>query len=113
MKIVCINTDNKIVAKDMLIKAAIKSGMQYVEMEDEVLIDGNTLVRFKRKEEVNSSSSVLFFERAETLIPHIPVFSIRKYIKDNDKYRIDFKKESRIVKQKIKANQCYKKRGYR
>lgn len=61
MKIVCIKTDNKIVAKDMLIKAAIKAGMQYVEMEDEVLIDGNTLVRFKRKEEVNSSSSVLFF----------------------------------------------------
>ena len=46
MKINYICTNNKIIAKDTLIKTLIKLGMQYVEMEEEVLIERDYLIKF-------------------------------------------------------------------
>jgi len=54
-----INTSNKSIAKDTLIRTLIKLEMQYVEMEDEVLIECDYLIRFVEKEEVYNNLSLI------------------------------------------------------
>lgn len=50
MNIIYINTQNKIVFKDKLIKYLIKNRRLYVEIEDEVLVDTNTSIRISEKQ---------------------------------------------------------------
>lgn len=59
MKIGYINTQNKKVVKDTLIKTLIKLGMQYVEMEDEVLIECDYLIRFVEKENICNNLNLI------------------------------------------------------
>ena len=59
MKIGYINTSDKSIAKDTLIRTLIKLEMQYVEMEDEVLIECDYLIRFVEKEEVYDNLSLI------------------------------------------------------
>ena len=59
MKIGYINTNNKSIAKDTLIRNLIRLEMQYVEMEDEVLIECDYLIRFVEKEDVFDSLNLI------------------------------------------------------
>lgn len=60
MRIIYINTQNIVVAKDMLVRKAIEAGMQYVEMEDDVLIDCEYLFKFVPKEIILDSFPLIF-----------------------------------------------------
>lgn len=62
MQIIYINTQDIVVARDMLIRKAIEAGMQYVEMEDEILINCDYLIKILQKEVIIDNSFPLIFD---------------------------------------------------
>lgn len=108
MKILIINTQNKNVAKDMLIRAAIKTGKQCVEMEEEVLIE-DYLVKFKEKESTLISSDLFLFDRK---LPEPQFKNIEPVLEPTipKQKRLYYKKQSKFVNDKLKMNQNYNSR---
>lgn len=116
MKIAYINTQNKIVAKDMLIRTAIKLGLQYIEMPDEVIIDGTHLFRFVEKEEIHVNYGLI-----DILSKHLDFSEIiidNNFISTSKEYdflrfkKNDYKLQSKQVKNKIKTKVNYNRRKY-
>ena len=60
LKIGYINTHNRGIAKDIIIR-----NLQYVEMEDEILIENDYLIRFIEKEEIDNT---IFEEKYFSLV---------------------------------------------
>lgn len=113
MKIGYISTNNKGIAKDTLIKTLIKLGMQYVEMEDEVLIESDYLIMFIEKEEVYNNLNLInildkpySFKNFTLDIeePSLGIDSFPKFKKN------DYKSESRRIKSKIKTKIDYRRK---
>ena len=114
MKIGYISTNNKGIAKDTLIKTLIKLGMQYVEMEDEVLVECDYLIRFVEKENVYNNLTLIdvlnkpysFKDlKLDTDIPSLSIDSNFPKFKKND-----YKMESRRIKSKIKTKIDYRRK---
>lgn len=117
MKIAYINTQNKIITKDTIIRASIKAGMQYVEMENEILIEGVYLLRIIEKEDIcfngfpillsenNLDFKDCCYLENEFIIDSTPSFDGFK--------KSDYKKESKRVNKLVKTNQYYNRRKYR
>lgn len=112
MKIIYINTSNKKVTRNMIIRKAIESHMQYVEMEDEVLI--NTDVIFRIIENISTYYSECIVDclkdEKKECIPLIDNFYLKEnisktYTKNNKKQQ---KLQSQYVKNKIKQNKYLK-----
>ena len=116
MKIGYINTNDKKIAKDMFIKMAIKQGLHYVEMEDEVIIEYKYLFRFVEKEEdLNSLNFVDVLNEPYsfkdfTLDTEVPSLNIKSNFPRLDKN--DYKIESKKVKSKVKTKINYNRRKY-
>lgn len=129
MNIIYINTQNKIVFKDKLIKYLIKNRRLYVEMEDEVLVDTNTLIRISEKQVItifNTGMKIINIADLKDdigLITLIDKIDERRFISKSDCFietinsvfdfeetsyivdkKLDFKEQSKNVKSKIKAN---------
>lgn len=113
MKIGYISTNDKCIAKDTLIKTLIKLGMQYVEMEEEVLIERDYLIKFVEKE--NSYNNLTLIDVLDkpysfkdfTLDieePSLGIDSFPKFKKN------DYKSESRRIKSKIKTKIDYRRK---
>ena len=113
MKIGYISTDNKGIAKDTLIKNLIKLGMQYVEMEDEILIESDYLIRFIEKEEVYNNLNLIdildkpYSFKDFTLDIEEPSLNIDSFPKFK---KNDYKMESRRIKSKIKTKIDYRRK---
>lgn len=118
MNVVYINTQDKKVAKDMLIKMAIKLGFHYVEMENEVIIEYDYLFRFVEKEEIylfnpdfigilDDSLKFSDFKCDDAE----PIYFDKKFdfLKLN---KNDYKMESRKIKSKVKTKINYNRRRY-
>ncbi len=119
MKIIYINTQNIMVAKDMIIKAAIDEGFQYVEMGSEVIIEYDYLFRFIEKEEVHfiDLNLIDILSKKLTLNPYVYTIdeSEISFDKKDDfpKFKKnDYKMESKRVKNKIKTKVNYNRRKY-
>lgn len=108
MQILIIHTQNRLVAKEIIIRTAIKSGMQYVEMEDEILVE-DYLFRIKEKENTVTSSH-LFLEKEKDVefVPFNKTQQIDKNIPQQKKLYL--KKQSNFVNEKLKMNQNYNNR---
>ena len=119
MNVVYINTQDKRVAKDMLIKAAIKLGFQYVEMENEVIIEYNYLFRFLEKEDVHLiNQNVIDILSKNPLAENPYVLIDESSISFNKKddfpkfKKNDYKLESKRLNSKIKTKINYNRRKY-
>jgi len=119
VKIIYINTQNIIVAKDMLIKAAIEAGYQYVEMRREVIVEYDYLFRFVEKEEFHfiDPNLIDILNKNLTLNPYIYAIDESEiYFDKKDDFpkfkKNDYKLESRKVKNKIKTKITYNRRKY-
>jgi hypothetical protein len=114
MKILCINTQNIKVAREMIIRMVLKEGMQYVEMENEVLINTDILVRFNEelfennlplinlndeKKDANLYKKIISYENIEDKKQNY-------FYEKNSKKRQ--KLQSQYVKTKIKQNRYLK-----
>lgn len=110
MKILYINTSNIKVAREMIIRTAIKEGMKYVEMEDEVLINTDILVRIISKEFQIICSSETINLRGEKRDYKLcaDTFPYLECKKQNCFYKPINKKQQKLqsqyVKTKIKKN---------
>lgn len=116
MKIAYINTQNKIVAKDMLIRTAIKLGLQYIEMPDEVIIDGTHLFRFLEKEEIHVNYGLIDILSKHSDFSELTIDN--NFISTDNGYdfsrfkKNDYKLQSKQVKSKIKTKVNYNRRKY-
>lgn len=118
MQIIQVKTSNKQFLKNGIIKNIIKAGMQYVEMEDEILIEGNYLIRISEQKDYFSDSHVINFKNmmGETF-----------YIEEGEKEsnlenssfdfsgfkKKDYSHESKRVNKMVKTKQHYNRRRYR
>ena len=118
MKILYVNTSNKEIVKDAIIRTAIKEGMQYIEMENEVLVEGRYLFKVVEKciadinnivnsfAEHKNSIDIYFSEPEEN----------SQYFKSNSFTRLkkyDYKKESNRVNTILKTKKYYNRRKYK
>lgn len=122
MKIVIIEACNKEFVKKCTIKEAIQNGMQYVEMENEVLIGTDILIRIQEPIEpvdINNFSIDRFISELsnhkECIERYIPVSlnhpeCIRSQKNGNNKYSCNLKNDSIQTKRKIKTRTYYDKR---
>lgn len=108
MNIIYINTSNKGIAKDRLIKGTIKAGMQYIEMEDELLIDGNYLVRFLEKKLAFMDENLVSF-REENIncffADEVNFKDISLPLSFSKIKKSDYKRESKKVNGLVKTKQ--------
>ena len=116
MNVVCINIEDKKAAKDMIIKAAIKLGFQYVEMEDEVIIEYDYLFRFVEKEDVFIGHNLIEvlnkpFGPSDFKIDLKPLSSKGK-LEFPKRKKNEYKIESKRVKSKVKTKIDYNRRKY-
>ena len=102
LKIGYINTHNRGIAKDIIIR-----NLQYVEMEDEILIENDYLIRFIEKEEIDNKLNLIdiinnpySFEDFE-LDEDGPALNINSNVTRLKKK--DYKMESRRINNKIKT----------
>lgn len=113
MRIDYIYTYNKSIAKDILIKTLIRFGIQYVEMEDEVLVECDYLIRFVEKEDVYNNLTLIdvlnkpYSFKDVTLDVDIPSLNIDSFPKFK---KNDYKSESRRIKSKIKTKVDYRRK---
>jgi len=121
MEIVYITTQNLIIAKDMLIKAEIKAGMSYIEMEDEIIIENNYLIKILenscREIKLIDISNIVTMFNQRMLKPDLDIFNDKSiqfnYQPDIPKYtKVDYKKDSKRVNVMIKTKQNYIRRRY-
>ena len=122
MKIVIIEACNKEFVKKCTIKEAIQNGMQYVEMENEVLIGTDILIRIQEPIElvdINNFSIGRFISELsnheECIERYIPVSlnhqeCIESQKNVNNKYSRNLKNDSIQTKRKIKTRTYYDKR---
>ena len=103
----------------MLIRAAIRAGFQYVEIENEVIIENDYLFRFIGKEEVHLIEFNLVDILGKKFSSEHPYFMIDESIISFDKKddfpkikKKDYKMESKRVKNKIKTKIDYNRRKY-
>lgn len=110
-----INTDNKSVAKDTLINTLIRLGMQYVEMEDEVLVEFEYLIKFIEKEDIHNDLNLIdilskphsFKDfKLDIEVPSLNIKSDFPRFKKND-----YKMESKKIKRKIKTKIDYRRKN--
>lgn len=114
MKILYINTSDIKAAKEMIIRTAIKENMQYVEMEDEVLINTNILVRIISKEfqiicssePINLNGEKRDYKLCTDTFPYIECKKQNCFYKPINKKQQ--KLQSQYVKTKIKKNRYLK-----
>ena len=106
MQILIINTQNKLIVRDIFIKAAIKAGMQYVEMENEILIDGCCLIKIKEKEIVKTNFDLFILEKEDRdFRGFVDINSELKLEKEkifSKQKKHDYKKQSKLVNDKLK-----------
>ena len=118
MEVIYLNTQNILVAKDMLIRAAIKAGLQYVEMENEVIIEYNYLFRFICKEKICFINQDIINILNDKLKPSeykiIDDFDNNISFRDCDSFtkfkKNDYKMESKRIKSKIKTKIDYRRK---
>ena len=117
-----IYTKNVSVAKEMLVKSAIKAGMNYVEMENEIIIKYDYLFRIVPKEKVSARDTLIDvnmlknFNMCDYYLDHyIDSDNISfKYQPDIPKVtKNDYKRESKKVNSMVKTKQQYNRRRYR
>jgi len=92
-----ISAENKIYIKDFIIQDAIKNKHQYVEMEDEILIDTDILIRIRCSEKIIISEQM--FKSLEIIGDKLLLEHTNYENKQNKK---DLRKQSRLVNNKIK-----------
>lgn len=122
MKIVIIGTPNKGIVKECTIREAIQNGMQYVEMENEVLIGTDVLIRIQepiKSVDINNFSTERFIsdlsDHQECIERYIPVsLNYQECIKSqknvDNRYSHTLKNDSIQAKKKIKMRTYYDKR---
>ena len=122
MKTIIIGTSNKEIVKECTIREAIQNGMQYVEMENEVLIGTDILIRIQEPIElvdINNFSIGRFISdlsnHEECIERYIPVSlnhqeCIESQKNVNNKYSRNLKNDSIQTKRKIKTRTYYDKR---
>lgn len=122
MKTIIIGTSNKEIVKECTIREAIQNGMRYVEMENEILIGTDVLIRIQESIEpvdINNFSIERFIsdlsDHQECIERYIPVsLNYQRCIKSHknvdNKYSHNLKKDSIQTKKKIKMRTYYDKR---
>lgn len=122
MKTIIIGTSNKEIVKECTIREAIQNGMRYVEMENEILIGTDVLIRIQESIEpvdINNFSTERFIsdlsDYQECIERYIPVsLSYQRCIKSHknvdNKYSHNLKKDSIQTKKKTKMRTYYDKR---
>ncbi len=122
MKTIIIGTSNKEIVKECTIREAIQNGMRYVEMENEILIGTDVLIRIQESIEpvdINNFSTERFIsdlsDYQECIERYIPVsLNYQRCIKSHknvdNKYSHNLKKDSIQTKKKIKMRTYYDKR---
>lgn len=122
MKTIIIVTSNKEIVKECTIREAIQNGMRYVEMENEISIGTDVLIRIQESIEpvdVNNFSTERFIsdlsDYQECIERYIPVsLNYQRCIKSHknvdNKYSHNLKKDSIQTKKKIKMRTYYDKR---
>lgn len=122
MKTIIIGTSNKEIVKECTIREAIQNGMRYVEMENEILIGTDVLIRIQESIEpvdINNFSTERFIsdlaDHQECIERYIPVsLNYQRCIKSHknvdNKYSHNLKKDSIQTKKKIKMRTYYDKR---
>lgn len=122
MKIIYISTRNVSVAKEMLIRTAIKAGMNYVEMENEIIIEYDYLFRIISKEKISAHTSLVDvsilrdFNTRDYYLDHYIDSDNLSYKYQNDIPKVtknDYKRESKKVNSMVKTKQQYNRRRYR
>lgn len=117
MKVMYINTRNISIVKDMLIRGAIQAGMKYIEMENEVIIDGNYLFRIIEKVDVNiiDLNDILNKEFSSDQFIDIiddEFVSINYQSNIHKLKKSDYKRESKKVNNIVKTKQYHNRRKY-
>lgn len=122
MKTIIIGTSNKEIVKECTIREAIQNGKRYVEMENEILIGTDVLIRIQESIEpvdINNFSTERFIsdlsDHQECIERYIPVsLNYQRCIKSHknvdNKYSHNLKKDSIQTKKKIKMRTYYDKR---
>lgn len=122
MKTIIIGTSNKEIVKECTIREAIQNGMRYVEMENEILIGTDILIRIQEPIElvdINNFSTERFISdlsnHEECIERYIPVSlnhqeCIESQKNVNNKYSRNLKNDSIQTKRKIKTRTYYDKR---
>lgn len=113
MKVTNIKTDNIKVTKDLIIKTLISNDLQYIDMESELLVETDLLIRFELvlNDEITNIDRFIKFGNVSDILNKELMDSID--IKDelceliDKKKKSDFKNESHKVKSKTKE---YKRR---
>lgn len=138
MEIIYIVTQNVSVAKEMLVRTAIKAGMSYVEMENEVIIEYNYLFRIISNKKILDYYNNLIdvsmlkdFNMCGCYLDHVKYQSDISKITKDDYYldsdnisykhqldipkfvKSDYKRESKKVNSMVKTKQQYNRRRYR
>lgn len=122
MEIIYISTRNVSVAKEMLVRAAIKAGMNYVDMGNEIIIEYNYLFRIILKEKISAYTSLIDvsmlrdFNTRDYYLDHYINSDNLSFKYQNDIPKVtknDYKRESKKVNNMVKTKQQYNRRRYR
>lgn len=108
MKIIVINTQNKSIAKEMLIRIIINLGKQYIEMKEEILLE-DCLIKFNEIEDLLMSNNFFLFDKEEPMfVGENEILTLNGSVPKQKK--LDYKKQSKLVNEKLKMNQNYNNR---
>lgn len=122
MQIIYIGTQNISVAKEMLVRAAIEAGMNYVEKENEIIIENDYLFSIVPKKKVSAHDTLIDVSMLRDL--NMCDYYLNHYIDcDNISFKYqpdipkvtknDYKRESKKVNSMVKTKQQYNRRRYR
>ena len=118
IRIIYTDTLDKNIIKNRIIRESIKVGMQYIEMEDEIIIDCEYLFRFIMKEDVYFNPEIVLSTLDDKLYLKDIAFDESEFpiVSKSDFHSFtkkDYKKESKRVNDIIKTKQYYNRRRYR